>query len=161
MLFYYHNEITFNCQYYRTENITNHPNPHCHTRVTSLRTARDFSCPHCHSRMYSYGFFLYSSRIFQIVSYAWAGFGACFGATILLSLYWKRMTLKGAYAGVLIGGITVLIWKQFEWFGIYELVPGFFLSTISIIVVSLLDKEPSESILKTFEKAISLSKKHK
>jgi sodium/proline symporter len=71
------------------------------------------------------------------------------------------MTLKGAYAGVLIGGITVLIWKQFEWFGIYELVPGFFLSTISIIVVSLLDKEPSESILKTFEKAISLSKKHK
>lgn len=101
------------------------------------------------------------SYIFQIVSYAWAGFGACFGATILLSLYWKRMTLKGAYAGVLIGGITVLIWKQFEWFGIYELVPGFFLSTISIIVVSLLDKEPSESILKTFEKAISLSKKHK
>ena len=71
------------------------------------------------------------------------------------------MTLKGAYAGVLIGGITVLIWKQFEWFGIYELVPGFFLSTISIIVVSLLDKEPSESILKIFEKAISLSKKHK
>lgn len=57
MLFYYHNEITFNCQYYRTENITNHPNPHCHTRVTSLRTARDFSCPHCHSRMYSYGAF--------------------------------------------------------------------------------------------------------
>ena len=42
MLFYHHNEITFNCQYYRTENITNHPNPHCHTRVTSLRTARDF-----------------------------------------------------------------------------------------------------------------------
>ena len=57
MLFYYHNEITFNCQYYRTENITNHLNPHCHTRVTSLRTARDFSCPHCHSRMYSYGAF--------------------------------------------------------------------------------------------------------
>ena len=57
MLFYYHNEITFNCQYYRTENITNHPNLYCHTRVTSLRTARDFSCPHCHSRMYSYGAF--------------------------------------------------------------------------------------------------------
>ena len=57
MLFYYYNEITFNCQYYRTENITNHPNPHCHTRVPSLRTARDFSCPHCHSRMYSYGAF--------------------------------------------------------------------------------------------------------
>lgn len=99
-----------------------------------------------------------NSYIFSIVSYAWAGFGACFGATVLLSLYWKRMTLKGAYAGVIVGGVTVLIWKQFEWFGLYELVPGFFFSIAAIIIVSLLDKEPSESIKETFEKALALSK---
>ncbi|WP_299142286.1 sodium/proline symporter PutP [uncultured Dialister sp.] len=99
-----------------------------------------------------------NSYIFSIVSYAWAGFGACFGATVLLSLYWKRMTLKGAYAGVIVGGITVLIWKQFEWFGLYELVPGFFFSIAAIVIVSLLDKEPSESIKETFEKALALSK---
>lgn len=99
-----------------------------------------------------------NSYIFSIVSYAWAGFGACFGATVLLSLYWKRMTLKGAYAGVVVGGLTVLIWKHFEWFGLYELVPGFFFSVAAIIIVSLMDKKPSETILKTFEKAMSLSK---
>lgn len=99
-----------------------------------------------------------NSYIFSIVSYAWAGFGACFGATVLLSLYWKRMTLKGAYAGVIVGGLTVLIWKHFEWFGLYELVPGFFFSFAAIIIVSLMDKKPSETILKTFEKAMSLSK---
>lgn len=99
-----------------------------------------------------------NSYIFSIVSYAWAGFGACFGATVLLSLYWKRMTLKGAYAGVIVGGVTVLIWKQFEWFDLYELVPGFFFSIAAIIIVSLLDKEPSENIKETFEKALALSK---
>lgn len=99
-----------------------------------------------------------NSYIFSIVSYAWAGFGACFGATVLLSLYWSRMTLKGAYAGVIVGGLTVLIWKQFEWFGLYELVPGFFFSVIAIVVVSLLDKEPSETIKETFKKALELSK---
>ena len=99
-----------------------------------------------------------NSYIFSIVSYAWAGFGACFGATVLLSLYWKRMTLKGAYAGVIVGGLSVLIWKHFEWFGLYELVPGFFFSVAAIVIVSLMDKKPSETILKTFEKAMSLSK---
>lgn len=95
-----------------------------------------------------------NSYIFSIVSYAWAGFGACFGGTVLLSLYWKRMTLSGTYAGVIIGGLTVLIWKHFGWFGLYELVPGFLFSVISIIIVSLIDKEPSRSIYETFDKAI-------
>lgn len=96
-----------------------------------------------------------NSYIFSIVSYAWAGFGACFGGTVLLSLYWKRMTLKGAYAGVITGGLTVLIWKHFAWFGLYELVPGFLFSVIAIIAVSLLDKKPSQSICDTFEKALA------
>ena len=97
------------------------------------------------------------SYIFSIVSYAWAGFGACFGPTILLSLYWKRMTLKGAYAGIISGGITVLIWKQFNWFGIYELVPGFIISILAIIIFSLADSEPSKEIYEHFEQAVKLS----
>ena len=68
------------------------------------------------------------------------------------------MTLKGAYAGVIVGGLTVLIWKQIAWFDLYELVPGFLFSVIAIILVSLMDKEPSESIKETFEKALALSK---
>ncbi len=54
MLFYYHNKITSNYQYFRVDHITDHMNPHCHTRFTSLRTAKDFFCSHGQSRMYSY-----------------------------------------------------------------------------------------------------------
>lgn len=100
-----------------------------------------------------------NSYIFSIVSYAWAGFGACFGPTILLSLYWKRMTLKGAYAGIITGGLTVLIWKHFAWFGLYEIVPGFLFSLIAIYVASLLDKEPSDTMKNRFDEVVRLSQK--
>ena len=65
------------------------------------------------------------------------------------------MTLRGAYAGVLVGGITVLIWRQFQWLGLYELVPGFLLSALSIIVVSLLDKAPDMDIQNKFDEMVS------
>lgn len=94
------------------------------------------------------------SYILTMVSYAWAGFGAAFGPAILLSLYWKRMTRNGALAGIIVGGLTVLIWKQFAWFGLYEIVPGFFFSLIAIYVVSKLDKEPSKEMQDEFEQAI-------
>ena len=97
------------------------------------------------------------SYIFQIVSYAWAGFGACFGPAMLLSLYWKRMTIKGAYAGIITGGLTVLIWKHFAWFELYELVPGFLLSAAAIVLFSLMDKEPSQKIQDEFDEAIRRS----
>ncbi len=60
------------------------------------------------------------------------------------------MTGKGALAGIITGGTTVLVWKQFGWFGLYEIVPGFVLSLITIFVVSLIDKTPSEEILREF-----------
>ncbi len=91
------------------------------------------------------------SYILTMVAYAWAGFGAAFGPAILISLIWKRMTLKGCIAGILVGGITVLVWKQFGWFGLYEIVPGFILSAIAIFVVSLLDHEPSKEIQAEFD----------
>jgi sodium/proline symporter len=93
--------------------------------------------------------------VLDLVAYAWAGFGAAFGPAILMSLYWKRMTRNGALASIIVGGITVIVWKQFGWFGLYEIVPGFVLSLAAIVVVSLLDKEPTQEILQEFERSRS------
>jgi sodium/proline symporter len=77
--------------------------------------------------------------ILDLVSYAWAGFGAAFGPALILSLYWPRMTRRGALAGVLTGGVTVVVWKQLEGglFDLYEIVPGFLLSMLAIWAFSL------------------------
>lgn len=93
------------------------------------------------------------SSVFGLVSYAWAGFGAAFGPNIIMSLLWKRMTRNGALAGVLAGGVTALIWMPLKGgiFDLYEIVPGFIVSIIAIIVFSLLDKQPSQEILDEFE----------
>lgn len=90
--------------------------------------------------------------ILDMVAYAWAGFGAAFGPAILMSLFWKRTTKAGVIAGIIVGGVTVLVWKQFELFGLYEIVPGFIFSTIAIYLVSKFDKEPEKEILDTFDK---------
>ena len=92
------------------------------------------------------------SFILDMVAYAWAGFGAAFGPVVLMSLFWKRTTRRGVIAGIIVGGVTVLAWKQFELFGLYEIVPGFIFALIAIYVVSKLDAEPSKEILKTFDK---------
>jgi sodium/proline symporter len=94
------------------------------------------------------------SSILDLVAYAWAGFGAVFGPTIILSLFWKRMTGRGALAGMITGGIIVILWKNLQGgiFELYEIVPGFICSVIAIVVFSLLDKEPSQEILDEFEK---------
>jgi sodium/proline symporter len=94
-----------------------------------------------------------NNYILTMVAYAWAGFGAAFGPTILLSLFWKRMTKNGALAGIITGGLTVLIWKQFGWFGLYEIVPGFLLSLCAIIAISLVDEPPSQEIQDEFDRA--------
>lgn len=99
------------------------------------------------------------SSVLGLVSYAWAGFGAAFGPAIVLSLYWKRMNRNGALAGIVIGGVTIVLWKQFTggWFDVYEIVPGIILSTIAIVVVSLITGEPEESVQaqhKEFEKQL-------
>lgn len=93
------------------------------------------------------------SSVLDLVSYAWAGFGAVFGPTIILSLFWNRMTGLGALAGMVTGGIIVIVWNNLQGgiFELYEIVPGFICSIIAIVVVSLLDKEPSQEILDEFE----------
>lgn len=93
-----------------------------------------------------------NNYILDLVAYAWAGFGASFGPLMLFSLFWKRTTLKGAVAGVFFGGSTVLLWKEcFAYTGLYEIIPGFIVSCLAIFVVSLLDKKPSDAIIKDFE----------
>ncbi|SDS16150.1 sodium/proline symporter [Halopseudomonas xinjiangensis] len=91
------------------------------------------------------------STVLGLVSYAWAGFGAAFGPAILLSLFWKRMNRNGALAGIIVGGVTVVIWKQIDTIGLYEIIPGFILATVAIVIVSLVTAPPSASIERTFD----------
>jgi len=94
------------------------------------------------------------SSVLTLVAYAWAGFGAGFGPVVVFSLFWKRMTRNGALAGMIVGGLTVIIWKQLQGgiFELYELVPGFILASVAILIVSLLDKEPGKEIIEEYEK---------
>ncbi|MHB9006454.1 MAG: sodium/proline symporter PutP [Limisphaerales bacterium] len=91
-----------------------------------------------------------NSRVLGLVGYAWAGFGSAFGPVVLLSLVWPRMTRNGALAGMLTGALTVVIWRQGGWWGLYEMIPGFGLATVAVIVGSLMDRAPSSGILDTF-----------
>lgn len=69
------------------------------------------------------------------------------------------MTKNGALAGIIVGGLTVLIWKQFAWFGLYEIVPGFIFSLVAIYLVSKWDAPPSAEIQAEFDRAVSLKQK--
>ncbi|MGD9307218.1 MAG: hypothetical protein PVF79_23350, partial [Desulfobacterales bacterium] len=94
------------------------------------------------------------SKVLGLVSYAWGGFGAAFGPVIILSLFWRRMTRNGTLVGMILGAVTVIVWKQLKGgiFDMYEILPGFILCTLAIIIVSLLDKEPSEEVVGIFDK---------
>jgi sodium/proline symporter len=87
------------------------------------------------------------------VSYAWAGFGAAFGPALLLSLFWRDMNRNGALAAILVGGITVVVWKQIPGgiFDLYEIVPGFLFAGLSAIIVSKLTGGPTDSVTKQYE----------
>ncbi len=97
-----------------------------------------------------------NSVIFEIVSFAWAGFGATFGPIMLFSLFWKRVNKAGAIAGMAGGAAMVFFWKLVlsklgGIFAIYELLPAFIFSSVLIVAVSLLTKAPSKEIEEDFE----------
>lgn len=101
-----------------------------------------------------------NSSIMELVSDAWAGLGSAFGPVILLSLFWKRTNLQGAIAGMISGGLTVIIWDYiplvngqtlYKYTNLYSLVVGFAISLVLIVIVSLLTKAPSEEIIQEFE----------
>ncbi|MGM9570934.1 MAG: sodium/proline symporter PutP [bacterium] len=96
------------------------------------------------------------SSVFNIVSFAWAGFGAGFGPVVLFSLFWRRSNKWGALAGMFFGGSMVFVWKYLirplggAW-NIYELLPAFIVACLAIVIVSLLTEAPSEEITKEFD----------
>lgn len=86
-----------------------------------------------------------NSKVLDLVAYAWAGFGAAFGPAIVLSLYWNAMTRNGALAGIVGGGLTVIVWKQLSGgvFDLYEIVPGAMVSILCIVLFSKLGNRSS------------------
>lgn len=98
-----------------------------------------------------------AQSIMTLVDNAWGGFGASFGPVIILSLFWKRFTYKGAIAGVLGGAIVDVLWMVYltDKTGIYELLPGFIVGALLAVVVSLVDKKPSKEVEKLFYLAVS------
>lgn len=93
------------------------------------------------------------SSVLGLVSYAWAGFGAAFGPIIILSLFNRDVTRMGAISGMVVGALTVIIYKQLDGgvFDIFELLPGFIFSWITILLVSKYDGENPSSMLKNFD----------
>ncbi|PER41661.1 sodium/proline symporter PutP [Bacillus thuringiensis] len=93
-----------------------------------------------------------SDTILTLVGYAWAGFGSAFGPAILLSLYWKRTNKWGVLAGMIVGAVVVIAWVKILSLKaiMYEMVPGFFCSLLTVIVVSLLTKEPVKAVHREF-----------
>jgi len=87
------------------------------------------------------------NKVLDLVAYAWAGFGAAFGPAVLLSLYWRGMNRWGALAGILTGGVTVLVWRPLEGglFDLYELLPGFCVSLLAIFLVSRFTASPADA----------------
>ena len=92
------------------------------------------------------------SSVLALVSYAWAGFGAAFGPVVLLSLFWKGFSRNGAVATIVVGAITVVVWKQLSGglFDLYEILPGFVLASLSGIIVSLMSP-PSSDVTAKFD----------
>ena len=96
-----------------------------------------------------------ASAIMDLVENAWAGFGSSFGPVVILSLFWRRFTYKGALAGVIAGGLTDILWFIFltEPTGIYELIPGFAVGAIAAIVATLIDKAPAKEVTDIYDAA--------
>ena len=99
------------------------------------------------------------NNVLGLVANAWAGFGAAFGPLVILSLTWKRMTRNGALAGMITGAAVVLFWIFAPVLPsgaalttvLYEMVPGFALSALAIVVVSLIGKSPPGEVTGVFE----------
>lgn len=93
------------------------------------------------------------SSVLELVGYAWAGFGAAFGPIMLLSLFWRNTTRMAAIAGILSGAGTVLVWRNLSGgiFEVYEMLPGFIVSFLTIIIVSKFGRRPDARVLEMYD----------
>ncbi len=100
-----------------------------------------------------------AQAIMNMVENAWGLFGAAFGPVILLSLFWKRFTYKGAVAGIIAGAVVDIVWYLYlaASTGVYEILPGFIACAIVAVVVSLVDKKPSQEVLAIYDRATTTS----
>ena len=103
--------------------------------------------------------FTSEDTILNLVAFAWAGFGAAFGPIVILSLYWKRLTSWGSFAGMVAGAAIVVAWKQWWHLSskLYEIVPGFIICLVVAVVVSLISKPPTGQIVEEFTEARRLA----
>lgn len=114
-----------------------------------------------------------ATAIMQLVENAWAGFGSAFGAVVILSVFWRRFTYKGALAGVIAGALTDVLWltlftNSLESIfgvrtyivatGVYELIPGFIISMLVAVIVTLIDKAPAKEVTDIYDEATAPSK---
>ena len=90
-------------------------------------------------------------KILDLVSYAWSGFGAAFGPTILFSLFWGKMTRNAAVAGIVAGGLVVVLWP-FTGSTMMDIIPGFFVSCVTIWLTASFGKPVDADVEETFNK---------
>ena len=100
------------------------------------------------------------SRVLDLVSYAWAGFGAAFGPVIVFSLFWRSMTAASAIAGMIVGAVTVVVWSNLTGglFDLYEIVPGFAFASMVIVIITTLKPASDAQALSTFKEVEQLVK---
>ena len=93
----------------------------------------------------------------DMVENAWGGFGSAFGPVVILSLFWRRFTYRGAVAGVVGGALTDVIWLIFlsGSTGIYELLPGFVVGVVCAVVATLMDRNPGKEVTDIFDCAVA------
>ncbi|MDO4909279.1 MAG: sodium/proline symporter PutP [Corynebacterium sp.] len=97
-----------------------------------------------------------TDSILGLVSFAWAGFGAAFGPIVILSLYWRKLTVSGSLVGMIVGAVTVGIWGNISGgiFDMYEILPGFIFNLIAAVVISLVTYKPNPEIEEEFDSAL-------
>lgn len=99
-----------------------------------------------------------NSSILDLVGFAWAGFGAAFGPTILLALYWRKLTNVGALTGMVVGAVVAFVWGQNEVLSsrLYEIVPGFAINLILAVIISLITYKRNDEIEQEFDETLNL-----
>ena len=92
-----------------------------------------------------------NDTILKMVAYAWGGFGAAFGPLVLFALYSKKTSWISALAGMTVGTVVLVVWKQAGLGEImYEIVPGFAANALTIVVFNLFYGQKDEVILYEF-----------
>ena len=90
--------------------------------------------------------------IFNIVKFAWGGFGAAFGPVVIMSLYSRKTSSASAIAGMLAGSIVMLVW-YFTGLSVYmyEILPGFVAGLIVMFIINQIAPQKDAVILAEYD----------